>query len=139
MSLIRFCILSHYALPIWFKIVSLFWILQLPCKIDINLNIISRFILNLSELHELLNLHLLFVSNRWICNIQFQRTFFDMISRYSLMFAMKNVCNVKTFTKLLLFDRKWMWYKGITSRYISIPLLRKIFVHIHHIVRISAF
>ena len=133
MSLIRFCILSHYALPIWhIKIVSRFSILQLLCRIDINSNIFS-------ELHELLNLHLLFVSNRWICNIQFQRTFFDMISRYSLMFAMKNVCNVKTFTKFLLFDRKWMWYKSIISRYISISLLRKIFVHIQHIVRISAF
>ena len=42
MSLIRFCILSHYALPIWhIKIVSRFSILQLLCKIDINLNIIS--------------------------------------------------------------------------------------------------
>ena len=38
MSLIRFCILSHYALPIWhIKIVSRFSILQLLFRIDINL------------------------------------------------------------------------------------------------------
>ena len=43
MSLIRFCILSHYALPIWhIKIVSRLSILQLLCRIDINLNIITR-------------------------------------------------------------------------------------------------
>ena len=49
MSLIRFCILSHYALPIWhIKMISRFSILQLLCRIDINLNIISQF----SELHE---------------------------------------------------------------------------------------
>ena len=43
MSLIRFCILSHYALPIWhIKMISRFSILQLLCRIDINLNIISQ-------------------------------------------------------------------------------------------------
>ena len=129
MSLIRFCILSHYALPIWhIKIVSRFSIQKLLCRTDIDLNITRT--IEFAYLVCFKSVDMQYIVSKNI---------FDMISMHSLMFVMQNVCNVKTFTKFLLFDRKWMWYKSIISRYISIPLLRKIFVHIHHIVRISAF